>query len=107
MSLTASMFAGRLMPVMEDDGNRANVERKGMASTETDGLASMPSGSQPVPTQKPLVEELPTSIPIAVHHALAQRLEVLGDVSEGENARNDDFEREKDEQDPLLEENND
>lgn len=45
--------------------------------------------------QESVVGELPTSIPNMVHHALHQDLEVLHDLSVGENATNDAFEKVK------------
>lgn len=48
--------------------------------------------------QESLVSVLPTPTPDMVHHAFAQGLEVPGDMSLGENSRNDAFERAKKEQ---------
>lgn len=42
--LSASICGGLSMTAMKDDGNRANVEEEGTASTETDDLEAMMSG---------------------------------------------------------------
>lgn len=45
VSLSASLFGGRLIAVMKEDGSRANLEGEGTASTEMDGLEAMRLGS--------------------------------------------------------------
>lgn len=50
------------MKVMEEEGNLANMEVKGIASTETDDLEAVPSGSPSVLAQESLVCELSTPI---------------------------------------------
>lgn len=90
------------MSVMEEERNRANVKQEGTASTKTDDLEAMPSGPQPVLTQKSLAKELPTAITNVAHIALTQGLEVLSDLFEGGNSNNKEFERVKEKRDPLL-----
>lgn len=69
-------------------------------------LDAMPSVLQPVQTKKSVVGELQTLIPHVVYHALAHDSDLLGNVSVGENSRNDDFERMKEIRDRLVEERN-
>lgn len=78
------------------------MEGEGAALTETDSLEAMPSASQPLLTQESLVAVLPTSIPKASRHVLAQVLDVLDDVHLSKNFRKDNFERVKNERDRLL-----
>lgn len=91
------------MTVIEYDWNRKNVEGAGIASTKTDDLKTMPTRLQPVPTKESLVSKLPTPISNMFHHALPQSLQVLGQVSVGENSQNDEFDQVKEEREGLLE----
>lgn len=72
MILNASTSEKLLMTVMEDDGSRENVEGKGSASTETDGLQAIWPVSQSVTAKDSFFGELPITIPNLVHHALAR-----------------------------------
>lgn len=58
-------------------------------------------------TKESLVGELMTPIPNVIHHGMAQNLEMLRDVSVGENSRNEELKRVKDEWVHLTEEMND
>lgn len=91
---------------MEEDGIRASMEGEGIASTDTNDFKAITSGSQPLLMQESLMGELSTPIPIVVHHAPAQSLEVLRDVSMNKNSRNDQFWRMKNKLDSQLEEAN-
>lgn len=50
------------------------------------------------------MKEVPTAKPNLVHHVLAQRLEILSDLSVGGNYRSNEFERVKKKEDLSLEE---
>lgn len=60
-------------------------------SMETDDLRAKPSGPQIVQPQESVAGELPKSIKNMFCEALSRGNEVLGDVSEGENYRNQSF----------------
>lgn len=66
--------------MIEEDGNQANVGGARIEQTEMEDLEKIQSVSQPVLTQESLVRELLTSVPKVVHLALAQCLELMGDV---------------------------
>lgn len=100
--LSTSMSGERSGRVIENDENRASVEGEGITSTEMHNLETMTSESQPVLTKESLVGELPTLIPTVVRHAFAHGSEELGDVFIGEHSQNDEYERLKEGQDPLL-----
>lgn len=63
VSFPASIFGDLSKTVMEDDGTRANLEGEVAASTETDHLQTMLSGSRHVQTQESFVDELITTVP--------------------------------------------
>lgn len=65
--------------------SRANVERDGMWSTETDDEEAMASKSQSMLLQKLVVPRLSTLMKKFVQDALVQELKVLDDSSVREN----------------------
>lgn len=83
------------MTVLKEDGNRANVERDGIVSIETDDLEKMLLGSPSALTKESLTGEPPKPLLNMAHHALDQDLEELSGMAMGENVLNDEFERAK------------
>lgn len=104
--MRTSISERRSVISIEEDESRANVEGEGIVPTVAQDLLVTLSGSQPVQTQEEIVEELLTAIPHPVYDALAQRLEVVSDVSVVENSEKIKIELMKEDGDRLLKEVN-
>lgn len=106
LGLITSISRWRSSTVMVVGRNQANVEQETIASTEMDDLETIPSALRPVRGQWSLAGDPPTPTTNMVSNALANDLEVPGDVSIGENSRNEDMEQVEEENELLLEDLN-
>lgn len=81
--------------------NQANVGEGGIWTTKMDDLEAMSWWFQTVLTQESLVLELTTPIPNLTYHPLTQGLELLDNVSMGENYLNESLDQVKKKQHHL------
>lgn len=87
----ASVSVQKSMKAMKEDENQRIVEGEVVVLTRTYYLEEVVSELQPMLTKESLMKRLPTSIPNAANHTLAQDLKMLGSVSVRENPWNQAF----------------
>lgn len=79
------------MTLTKEDGNGASVVGDGAALMRPGYLEEISTGSQPALTEKPLMRELPTSMPNVAQYAEAQESETVDNVLMEEKSRNDEI----------------
>lgn len=94
------------MTLTEEEGSQASVEQGWLASTQTNDAEAITSERPPMVMQEPPAEKLPAPMLNVLHDTFAQELEVLADLSLGENYRNERIEPVKEKWDCLLAEQN-